>query len=744
MTHTRLTRYRALLLGGALGALLGIASCADNKLDRSGCTGSCADANSFLTVDDIKLILARGVAEAQAQNVNATFAVTDRVGNVLAVLQMKDASDLIIQPSNTVLPNARNGTVTTTPDGINPIDGGLENLTLPGVDLLGSISKAVTGAYLSSEGNAFTTRTASQIVQEHFNPGEFNQPGGPLFGVQFSQLPCSDLSRRFNGTGPDVGPKRSPLGLSADSGGLPIFKNGTPVGGIGVIADALYSLDKNITGGLDNDVDEIIALAAISNGFTPPANRRADQITVDGKVLRFTDADVGDFRSNPASITNPAAFDQINDAANNAGDDNNVARLVLVPGYYDPTGNTIFAGTAFGQPASGIRPATRPAFAALDGFVLVDENDNVRFPPINGTDAADLGSVQPLTAAEVEQILASGLDVANRARAQIRRPLSTPARVSLFVVDTNGAILGMVRGRDAPIFGIDVSLQKARTAAFFSSNKGANRLNNAPVAKYLDPATNVDGNGFNARVLRLEALEDYVTDVRTFLGNPTALGDGAVAFADRSGGNLSRPFFPDGIDGRPHGPFSKPEGEWSPFSTGLQLDMSYNAVANHIAFIINQLTPINVTNLTETRDNNGNIVRDANGDIVTTTSTVNIAAGTLGDVPLGCAGATAFSPAAGTITELANGLQIFPGSVPIYRGNTLIGGIGISGDGIDQDDMISFLGLHNAGQILSTVNNAPPAIRADTLTPQGVRLRYVNCPQAPFIDSDEQEVCDGK
>jgi hypothetical protein len=36
------------------------------------------------------------------------------------------------------------------------------------------------------------------------------------------------------------------------------------------------------------------------------------------------------------------------------------------------------------------------------------------------------------------------------------------------------------------------------------------------------------------------------------------------------------------------------------------------------------------------------------------------------------------------------------------------GGIGVSGDGIDQDDMIAFLGLHNAAAALGTINNAPP------------------------------------
>jgi hypothetical protein len=69
----------------------------------------------------------------------------------------------------------------------------------------------------------------------------------------------------------------------------------------------------------------------------------------------------------------------------------------------------------------------------------------------------------------------------------------------------------------------------------------------------------------------------------------------------------------------------------------------------------------------------------------------------------------------------------------------------VSGDGVDQDDMISFLGLHEAGLALGgALGNAPPAMRADTLTPFGVRLRYVQCPQAPYHSSSEQNVCEGK
>jgi uncharacterized protein GlcG (DUF336 family) len=329
------------------------------------------------------------------------------------------------------------------------VSGGLEGIRLPvtpapvNIDHAAAIAKAITGAYLSSEGNAFSSRTASQIVQEHFNPREQFQPSGPLFGVQFSQLACSDLMRAFDGVGPSVGPQRSPLGLSADPGGFPLYKSGTVVGGVGVLADGFYTIDKDIADS-DADVDEAIGYAA-TFGFAAPTDRRGDRITADGKTFRFSDVDFNQLRSNPASAP---AF------ASLAG---SVGALITVPGYFD---GVIRAGTAFGQAASGIR-ADAGDFGGRDAFVLVDPANVPRYPPRAGTDGAALGAAV-LTQNEVRTLLQAAFDVADRTRAQIRRPVGSQARVTISVVDTQGAILGIIRTRDAPVFGTDVSLQKAR------------------------------------------------------------------------------------------------------------------------------------------------------------------------------------------------------------------------------------------------------------------------------------------
>ncbi len=689
--------------------LTGLASCGgggggstldaeEQSVNRPIANETCSP-NCFLETSDVEKVLAQAVAEATKRDEAATIAVVDRVGNVLAVYQMRGADNFV--------------TITSTFETGGQVVGGLENINfIPAT--LAAISKAVTGAYLSTSGNAFTTRTAGQIIQENFNPGEQNVPSGPLFGVQFSQLPCSDFSNRADDT-VSVGPFRSPLGLSADPGGFPLYKEGIAVGGVGVIADGIYGLDKNLNN-FDTDIDELIAVAAMQ-GYAAPTEIRADQITIVGKTARFSDSFADELLSSSSDLQ---PFDSLNN-----GD---VGSLTRVIGYFD--GTSTRSGTVFGNSASGIRPADPSVFVdgegnSLDAFVFVDSDDNNRYPARAASDAPGGSAENAMTEEEVQALLNEAIDIANLSRAQIRVPVGTQARVTISVVDSNGEILGMARTRDGPVFGADVSLQKARTATFFS---GTGRLNGSspadllrglPAPKYLaSVAEPVDGEALANNLSTLDSpspqISDYVSALQDFLGVRDALeatGE-VVAFADRSGGNLSRPNYPDGPSSGPPGPLSKPPGEWSVFSVGLQLDLVYNSLINHVAFVLLE--------------------------------------GGVSDTPQNCTGNTGFTEPLfgqiGSFENLANGMQIFPGSVPIFRGNILIGGIGVSGDGVDQDDMISFLGVHRAGVRLNTgLGNAPAELRADKISipNQTSRLRYISCPQLPFIDSSETAVCDG-
>jgi uncharacterized protein GlcG (DUF336 family) len=256
----------------------------------------------------------------------------------------------------------------------------------------------------------------------------------------------------------------------------------------------------------------------------------------------------------------------------------------------------------------------------------------------NGAQSYRAGSA--LSVSEVQQILTQAAKQAFITRAAIRQPENSSAEVNISVVDVNGDLLGAFSTIDAPIFGFDVCVQKARTAAFFSKATADAELRSVGLGRYVDAAAR-DG-------LRM---------------------DGSIAFSDRGNGFLSRPFFPDGIDDTEHGPFSVPIEEFSPFNVGLQLDLITPAL---VKFLTTGMTS-----------------------------------------PNNCTG----------IPALKNGIQIFAGSVPLYKGGRLVGAIGISGDGIDQDDLIAAMG--------STGFESPLEVRCDTLFVRGARLPFVKFPRNP-------------
>jgi uncharacterized protein GlcG (DUF336 family) len=541
-----------------------------------GPTGAGIDPNvttaGTLTTSEVQTIISQAVSAAVALNKAVTVAVTDREGNVLGVFSMTGASTTM---------QIRGGGPLQTPDpitGLVPV--GLEGTRLP--SRAGAISKAGTAALFSTSGNAFTTRTASFIIQEHFPPGISFQSSGPLYGVQYSSLPCSDI--KIPGL---------PLGLSGDPGGVPIYKNGIAQGGIGIEGDGVYGIDRD-PADFDQPFEEMIAVSAVRS-FEAPAAIRGDNILVNGIRLPFVNA---------APVANAPAI-----------------AFGSLPGTVDP----LFP----------IRAAQPSAFATITIGGIAGESDPRFFPFISSPG----GGANSLTASDVDRIISHAAQQANITRAAIRQPLGSNARVSIAVVDPNGVVLGLFRQQDAPVFGFDVSVQKARSAAFFSRANAGALLNSAGFGSYVSRAT--------ADAIKL---------------------DGSVAFSDRAIGFLHRPFFPDGINDSAAGPFSTEINQWSVFNVGLQLDLIKTNFQAAIA-----------------------------GANVPCTS----------------------------IPSLPNGIQIFPGSVPLYKNGVLVGGIGISGDGVDQDDIISAAGG----------NGYAPAveIRSDQVFVRGVRLPFLKFPRSPNL-----------
>lgn len=528
-----------------------------------------SSANSqSLTVADVQTVIAQAVSKAVAINQKVTVSVTDKEGNLLGTFAMTGTS-----PNTLIRSVGRAGQ-------------GLENVTIPAS--AASHSKAGTAGIFSSGGNAFTTRTASFIIQEHFPSLIDNRPGGPLYGVQFSTLPCSDIAIAA-----------LPVGLSGDPGGIPLYKNGVAVGGVGVEGDGLYTIDRNPADD-DQTYEEAIAVYA-TKGFESPALIRADNILVEG--IRFP-------------FANTTSTDTVNSIS-----------FASLPG--------LVTAVVRAAPASDFVPGV------LNG---ITGQYSSRFPIIAGSS---------LSVSEVQTILGNAAVTANRTRGAIRQPIGSNARVTMTVVDTDGKVLGIFRQPDAPVFGLDVAVQKARTANFFARSDAGAKLTAAGFGSFVSRAA-ADGIGLN----------------------------GSIAFSERAIGFLHRPLFPDGINGTQAGPFSSPLADWSPFNVGLQTEIIK-------AFFTSP--------------------------------------------PVACRGIEynkkefLMAPCPCTsINEIRNGIQIFAGGLPIYRGSTLVGAIGVSGDGIDQDDLIAAGGA----------NTFAPAesIRSDRTFVRAVRLPFLKFPARPFLD----------
>jgi len=77
----------------------------------------------------------------------------------------------------------------------------------------------------------------------------------------------------------------------------------------------------------------------------------------------------------------------------------------------------------------------------------------------------------------------------------------------------------------------------------------------------------------------------------------------------------------------------------------------------------------------------------------------------------------------GAVNANKSGVVFFPGSAGLYRNGILVGGLGVSGDGVDQDDYVTSGGTGGF--------EAPANIRADQIMDQGVRLPYFKFPRNP-------------
>jgi uncharacterized protein GlcG (DUF336 family) len=527
----------------------------------------------------------------------------------------------------------------------------------------GAISEARTAAFFANNTAPLTSRTVRFISQStvtqrevdsspdvadpnsplfgpgfvapigvggHFPPNVPFTPQVDLFGIEHTNRDNITTPSRFNvptqfippgqglttpvsyGVLTGLDPAGQSRGIATLPGGIPLYKNGVLVGGIGVFFPGKtgYASEENSSLGVTYDPTkpdlsleaEFIAFAA--TGGSSGAGYR-----------------VGDLGGVPP----PAGFDIPFGRIDLVG----ITLDTIGPGGLQGPQNLFNAAQAFGinggNPSSGSNvPVDGTGDLLLSGQPvpegwLVTPHDGVG-----------------ITAAQVQQIIDQGIAEANLVRAQIRLPIGERTRMVFAVADSQGNVLGLYRMPDATVFSLDVAVAKARNVAYYD-----------------DPT----------QLVSIDQLP----------GVPAG-----TSFTNRTFRYLSLPHFPEGIDGKPPAPFSSLINPSIDPNTGLNRGAPLPPSAYQGILLYDAFNP------------NTNF-HDPN------------------------------NPAN------QNGVVFFPGSSGVYKnvgGQTkIVGGFGVSGDGVDQDDVVTAAGI--------TGFAAPLSIQVDQGLFQGVRLPYQKFPRNP-------------
>lgn len=385
-------------------------------------------AAQILTADDVLAVLNAAASAIDSRTMAA--AVVDRNGSILGVYARPDAGD-------------------QTPDI--------------------AVTVARAGAMFANDQAPLSSRTIRFISGIHFPPGVQDSPNAPLYGIENTNRGCRiDAAGDAVFTAPFPRPTSIAGTFGAGAGGQPLpcgpsDTRGCARGGPMLDEAGQPVASVGITTGKADVFD-----SGQSDPASVPVNPGGIPIYRGGKVI----GGVGVAGVSPALAEYAATIASVGAGrAMDFSEPLGAPGAVLIDGVRLP-----FFGTCPNISCIRAALKRQPAGAApgrfTDGHLVIAPRNGQQAPEgyVLGPRASALDN--GLSVDEVTRLVNQSVTVSLKTRAQIRLPYSQPVRMVISIADAAGEILAVYRMADATTFSADAAMTKARNAYYFSTRDG--------------------------------------------------------------------------------------------------------------------------------------------------------------------------------------------------------------------------------------------------------------------------------
>ena len=408
-------------------------------------SGSAGGPAQILTAADVDAVIQ--VAASALDNRTLAIAVVDRTGSIVGVYARPEAGLL-------------------GPDA--------------------AVTTARAAAMFANDQAPLSSRTVRFISGIHFPPGVRNTPNAALYGVENINRGCAvdDAGDAiFNAAFPR--PKSIAGTFGSAAGSLPLACNPSDTSGCargGPMLDDNRAPLESV--GINTGKADVFDTGQTSGAASVPVNPGGIPIYRGGKIVGGIGVSgVSPALAEYAATLGAAGAGRGLDFSEPLG----APGAVVVDGLRLPFFGTCTTISCIRQSLTS-RPAGSFPGRFTDGIYVVVPRNALQAPEgyLIGPRASTVAG--GLTLDDVRGIVDRAVAVSMRTRAMIRLPANQPARMTIGISDEAGEILALYRMPDGTTFSSDVALTKARNAYYFSTREGYEVLRQAaennPFARY--------------------------------------------------------------------------------------------------------------------------------------------------------------------------------------------------------------------------------------------------------------------